>query len=103
MMKTVLFQSSACLLLLAVLFMVGGAMSASVAHDLQHAAHHSAASHSKGICAWMCATGGIAQEAWPSLTYGLYEAEPIAVLPDRHAPVQVVFTLTPRAPPIPIA
>lgn len=102
-MKTVFFQVSACLLLVAVLFMVGGAMSASVAHDLQHAAHHTAASHSKGICAWMCATGGIAQEAWPSLAYELYEAETITILPDRHTPVQVVSSLTSRAPPAPIA
>jgi hypothetical protein len=98
-MKTVLFQTSACLLLLAVLFMVGGAMSASVAHDLQHAAHHSAASHSKGICAWMCATGGIAQETAPALFHTLNEAERLIPAPDRHPSLTVSIGLKSRAPP----
>jgi hypothetical protein len=98
-MKAILFQVSARLLLLAVLLMVGGAMSASVAHDLQHAAHHTAASHSKGICAWMCATGGIAQESWPTPLHTLYEAEPIVSPPDRHLSVHVSFGLKSRAPP----
>ncbi|HJR77626.1 MAG TPA: hypothetical protein VJ805_11650 [Nitrospiraceae bacterium] len=98
-MKTVLFQTSACLLLLAVLFMVGGAMSASVAHDLQHAAHHSAASHSKGICAWMCATGGIAQETGPALFHALDETERIVLASDRHPSLTVSIGLKPRAPP----
>jgi hypothetical protein len=99
-MKTVLFRASARLLLLAVLLMVGGAMSASVAHDLQHAAHHTATSHSNGICAWMCATGGIAQPAWPALLPALYETELIVSASDRHPPTHFFLTLKSRAPPI---
>jgi len=98
-MKTVLFQSSACLLLVAVLFMVGGAMGATVAHDLQHAAHHTAASHSKGICAWMCATGGIAQETGPALFHTLNETEQAIIPPDRHPSLTVSSGLKSRAPP----
>jgi hypothetical protein len=98
-MKTVLFQTSACLLLVAVLFMVGGAMSASVAHDLQHAAHHSAASHSKGICAWMCATGGIAQETSPALFHTLNETEHVVLPPGRHPSLIISLSLKSRAPP----
>jgi hypothetical protein len=99
-MKTALVQASARLLLLAVLLTVGGAMSASVAHDLQHAAHHTATSHSNGICAWMCATGGIAQAAWPAPLPALYEAEPIIAAPDRYPPTHIFLSLKSRAPPI---
>ena len=98
-MKTVFFQASAHLLLVAVLLMVGAAMSASVAHELQHAAHHTAASHSKGVCAWMCATGSIAQQSWPAPFHALYEAEPIVSTPDRHPPIHVFLNLKSRAPP----
>lgn len=102
-MRTVLFRSSASLLLLAVILMLGGAMSASVAHDLQHAAHHTATSHSTGICAWMCAAGGVAQQSWPSLEHALSEAEPPTSVPDRKPAIHLVTSLTPRAPPIPVA
>lgn len=83
--------------------MVGGAMSASVAHDLQHAEHHTAASHSKGICAWMCATGGVVQQAPPWLAHALYEVESIASLPLRDPSLHFSISLTSRAPPLSIA
>jgi hypothetical protein len=102
-MKMVLFRSSISLLLLAVLVMLGGVMSASVAHDVQHAAHHTAASHSHGICAWMCAAGGIAQQSWSSPDYVLSEAELPASVPDWYVPVHLATNLTPRAPPVFIA
>jgi hypothetical protein len=95
-MKNVLFRASAGLLLVAVFLMVGGAMSAAVVHDLQHAAHHTAASHSKGICAWMCATGGIAQPAWPVFFHALNEAEPIVSSPDGHPSFRVSVSLKSR-------
>ncbi|HEX2055026.1 MAG TPA: hypothetical protein VHF07_00945 [Nitrospiraceae bacterium] len=99
-MRSALFHASVHLLLAAVVLMVGGTMSASVAHDLQHAAHHTAASHSKGICAWMCATGGVAQPAWPAPLHALYETEGIAPVPDRHPPIGVLLDLNSRAPPL---
>jgi hypothetical protein len=103
-MKTVFFRSSVCLLLLAVLIMLGGAMSASVAHDVEHAAHHTAASHSHGVCAWMCAAGGIAQQqSSPSPEYVLSESDLPASVPDWYLPVHLVTNLTSRAPPISIA
>jgi hypothetical protein len=98
-MKTALFRTSAHLLLIAILVMVGGAMSAAVVHDLQHAAHHTAASHSKGVCAWMCATGGIAQPTWPAFFHALNEAEPIVFAPDRYPSFHIPLGLKSRAPP----
>jgi hypothetical protein len=98
-MNTVLFRASAHLLLVAVLLLVGGTMSAAVVHDLQHAAHHTAASHSKGVCAWMCATGGIAQPMWPALFHALTEAEPIVSSPDRQPSFHLSPALKSRAPP----
>ena len=102
-MKRVFFRSSVSLLLLGVLIMLGGAMSASVAHDVQHAAHHTAASHSHGICAWMCAAGGIAQQSLPSPEYVLSESDIPASIPDGYLPVHLATNLTSRAPPVSIA
>ena len=102
-MKSVPFRASASLLLVAVFLMVGGAMSAAVVHDLQHAAHHTAASHSKGVCAWMCATGGIAQPTWPVFFHALNEAEPIVSSPDRQPSFHISLALKSRAPPLSFA
>ena len=95
-MKSVLFRASASLLLVAVFLMVGGAMSAAVVHDL-------AASHSKGVCAWMCATGGIAQPTWPVFFHALNEAEPIVSSPDRQPSFHISLALNSRAPPLSFA
>jgi hypothetical protein len=102
-MKTVFFRSSVCLLLLAMLIMLGGAMSASVVHDVEHAAHHTAASHSQGICAWMCAAGGIAQQSSLSPEYVWSKSDLPASVPDRYLPVHLVTNLISRAPPVFIA
>jgi len=42
----------------AVLLMLGATTGAAFAHEIQHAAHHTAGMHATGICAWMCATAG---------------------------------------------
>ncbi|MEX5218109.1 MAG: hypothetical protein NW701_09810 [Nitrospira sp.] len=101
-MKTVLFRSSVSLLLLVVLIMLGGAMTASVAHDVQHAAHHTAASHSHGICAWMCAAGGIAQQSSPSPEYVWSESDLPASVAGGYLSAHLVASLTSRAPPVSI-
>ena len=45
-------------LAVAIVLMLGATTGSAFAHEIQHAAHHSAAMHSTGICAWMCATAG---------------------------------------------
>jgi hypothetical protein len=43
-------------LLAAVVLVFGATMGSAVAHEIEHA-HHTAAMHSTGLCAWMCASG----------------------------------------------
>jgi hypothetical protein len=45
-------------LAVAVLLMLGATTGSAFAHEIQHAAHHTAGMHASGICAWMCATAG---------------------------------------------
>ena len=42
----------------AVVVLLAATTGGAIAHELQHAAHHNAATHGSGICAWMCATAG---------------------------------------------
>jgi len=48
----------ALMLAVAVLLMLGATTGSAFAHEIQHAAHHTAGMHASGICAWMCATAG---------------------------------------------
>ena len=45
-------------LAVAVLLMLGATTGSAFAHEIQHAAHHTAGMHTTGICAWMCASSG---------------------------------------------
>jgi hypothetical protein len=42
-------------LTVAVLLMLGAATGSAFAHEVKHAAHHTAGMHTTGVCAWMCA------------------------------------------------
>jgi hypothetical protein len=99
-MKISCFKNvTACMLLLAVLCLVGTTTAASVTHDVQHAGHHTAASHSSGICAWMCATGGMVHQAWPMIQ-SIAAETPYSAAPSPHHPSgRPINRLTSRAPP----
>jgi hypothetical protein len=45
-------------LAVAIVLMLGATTGSAFAHEIQHAAHHTAGMHGTGICAWMCATAG---------------------------------------------
>lgn len=45
-------------LAVAVLLLLGATTGGAFAHEVQHAAHHTAGMHATPICAWMCATAG---------------------------------------------
>jgi hypothetical protein len=45
-------------LAVAVLLMLGVSTGGAFAHEIQHAAHHTAGMHGTGVCAWMCASAG---------------------------------------------
>ncbi|TLY34992.1 MAG: hypothetical protein E6K60_12030 [Nitrospirae bacterium] len=45
-------------LAVSVLIMLGATTGGAFAHEIQHAAHHTAGMHGTGICAWMCASAG---------------------------------------------
>jgi hypothetical protein len=93
-------QTVARVLVVAVLLMLGVTTGSAVAHEIQHAAHHTAGMHSSGICAWMCATAGTA------VTIVLQplrsEAAQVASLPSTFSPGSIAFLtpLLPRAPPL---
>ena len=93
-------QSTAWVLAVAVLLMLGTTTGGAFAHEIQHAAHHTAGMHSSGICAWMCATAGTA--ATIVLQPVNYDLAQVAPLLTRSLPVSaVVLTpLLPRAPPL---
>ncbi len=55
-MSRKLTKTTATVLVLGVLLLLGATTGSAVAHEIQHA-HHTAAMHSTGLCAWMCATG----------------------------------------------
>jgi len=45
-------------LVVAIVLILGLTTGGAFAHEVKHAAHHSAGMHATGICAWMCAVGG---------------------------------------------
>ncbi len=55
-MRSPFLRSIVWIVACAVIVLLGVTTGGAVAHELQHAAHHSAGMHGSGICAWMCAT-----------------------------------------------
>ncbi|MBA5870718.1 MAG: hypothetical protein GDA68_12085 [Nitrospira sp. CR2.1] len=58
-MRSSHFKGIVWIVALAVIALLAVTTGSAVAHELQHAAHHDAAMHGSGICAWMCATAGV--------------------------------------------
>jgi hypothetical protein len=90
----------ACTLAVAVLLMLGATTGLAFAHEVQHAAHHTAGMHATGVCAWMCATAGaVTTAALQPLTCALVQAEsaqPASVLRSSDSSDR----LHARAPPV---
>jgi len=93
-------QSIAWVLIAAVLLILGATTGSAFAHDIQHAAHHTAGMHSSGICAWMCATAGTAPAVLLQSLH--HEVAHVAPLLASSLPVSVALLtpLLPRAPPL---
>lgn len=96
-------RSATWLLVVAIIAMMGLTTSGAVVHEVKHAAHHSAASHSTGICAWMCATGAVAHQAPVHLTYSLVLVGLALTLYGSPIRYFSASRLNSRAPPLPAA
>jgi hypothetical protein len=90
----------ACTLLGAVIFLIAATTGTAVAHELQHAAHHTAGMHGTGLCAWMCAT--TAAESAASIHYLqiLAVTERLSLCSERALLGPVLVSGSSRAPPI---
>ncbi len=86
-------------LALAVVLMLGVTTGSAFAHEIQHAAHHTAGMHSSGICAWMCAATGT--QITPTLQPQEYHIVHAALCPDEFISFsqESLTRLFPRAPP----
>jgi len=93
-------RSVACVLAVAVLLMLGATTGGAIAHEIQHAAHHTAGMHNSGICAWMCTTAGTTAALILQPVH--YETAQAAPLPVASFPASVAFLtpLLPRGPPL---
>jgi hypothetical protein len=98
MSRRTFLRSVAWTLLVAVLFMFGATTGSAVAHEIQHA-HHTAAMHGTGVCAWMCASANTMVTATlvPSVVAPIEE---LPVAADLHsASAESLHRLQARAPP----
>lgn len=89
----------ALILAVAVLLMVGATTGSAFAHEIQHAAHHTADMHTSGICAWMCATAGAVATDACYFTAGIFSEEAAVPFHDGRHSFESCSTLQARAPP----
>lgn len=83
----------------AVLVLLAVTTGNAVAHELQHAAHHSAGMHGSGICAWMCATAGTHVATPPHSTHLFALVSLLAFESDHAQFIQLLAPSHARAPP----
>ena len=69
----------AFMLVAAILVMLGAATGSAFAHEVKHAAHHTAGMHATGVCAWMCAASGV-------VTTAVVQAVAVTVSEDQARP-----------------
>lgn len=96
--STTAHKSIAGLLAAGLLLFLAATTGLTVAHDIQHA-HHSAAMHGKGVCAWICAASqGVESDAlWMgAASEAARLAEPGS---DRERPCPSCATHLTRGPP----
>lgn len=87
-------------LAVAVLLMLGATTGIAFAHEVQHAAHHTAGMHASGICAWMCASASaVATAAYHVTDVTLNEDIGLPFLSGLRS-CDSCSTLQARAPPV---
>lgn len=98
-MRNPFFGSIVWIVACAIIVLLGVTTGSAVAHELQHAAHHSAGMHGSGICAWMCATAAthVATPIHSTPVFGVVSLSPIAS--HRACLIQRLAPSQPRAPP----
>jgi hypothetical protein len=85
-------------LLVAVVLMFGATTGSAVAHEIEHA-HHTAAMHGTGVCAWMCASANTVASA-AVLPSAVIPVEALSVPHERRAfSAPSLNRLQARAPP----
>ncbi len=99
-MRHTSFRSFIWILACVVIVLLAMTTGSAVAHELQHAAHHNAAMHGTGICAWMCATAGthVATPVDGTHVFGAVSHFPIDVF--QASVIQPLALVQPRAPPV---
>ncbi len=87
-------------LTVAIVLMLGATTGSAFAHEIQHAAHHTAGMHGSGICAWMCASAGaVATAAIYATTATINEENALPFLSGLRS-FDCSSTLQARAPPV---
>ena len=90
----------ACTLAVAILLMLGATTGSAFAHEIQHAAHHTAGMHGSGICAWMCASAGAVTTAAIHETTAAVNEESAPPFLSGLRSFECSSTLQARAPPV---
>lgn len=99
-MRTSRFKTIVWVVACAVIALLAVTTGSAVAHELQHAAHHSAGMHGSGICAWMCATAGthVATPLHSTHLFALVSLLPFDSV--QAVSIQLLASSHARAPPI---
>jgi hypothetical protein len=93
----------ACAVLAMMIILIAATTGTAVAHELQHAAHHTAGMHGTGLCAWMCATVA-AESTTAAHNFQLLSIiERLSLRSDRAVVAPLLSFGFPRAPPISIS
>jgi hypothetical protein len=98
-MRRSLLGSTTWVLVVTVVTVLAATTASTVAHDLQHAAHHTAGLHSTGVCAWMCAAGQVLEEFQVALQADVSPSIRTAIPLFREPSGGVVSLSASRAPP----
>ncbi len=99
-MSRSLVRTAAWVLVVAIVLVLAATTASAVAHDLRHAAHHTAGLHSTGICAWMCAAGQVLEEVQVALQMDVGLPARTAIPLFREPSGGVVSPSASRAPPV---
>jgi hypothetical protein len=95
-----LLRPIACTLAVAIVLMLGATTGSAFAHEIQHAAHHTAGMHASGICAWMCATAGAVTTTAFHATAVTVSLETVLPFLDGLRSFDCFAQLQARAPPV---
>ena len=87
-------------LAVAIVLMLGATTGSAFAHEIQHAAHHTAGMHGSGICAWMCASAGAVTTAAIHATTATVNEESALPFLNGLRSFECSSTLHARAPPV---